>query len=72
MIEIMTDKYTLNLDTSSEHFKLMFKDLYQEGRYTDVTLSDDQTQFKAHKIVLSAYSPVFNPFRSGCVQISTQ
>ena len=38
----------------------MFKDLYQEGRYTDVTLvSDDQTQFKAHKIVLSACSPVF-------------
>merc|ERR1712208_226595 len=30
------------------------------GRYTDVTLvSDDQTQFKAHKIVLSACSPVF-------------
>ena len=25
--------------------ELMFKDLYQEGRYTDVTLvSDDQTQ----------------------------
>merc|ERR1712235_98658 len=38
----------------------MFKDLYQEGRNTDVTLvSDDQTQFKAHKIVLSACSPVF-------------
>ena len=38
----------------------MFNDLYQEGRYSDVTLvSDDQTQFKAHKIVLSACSPVF-------------
>ena len=56
----MAEKYTLNWHTFSEHLKLMFKDLYQEGRYTDVTLvSDDQTQFKAHKIVLSACSPVF-------------
>ena len=38
----------------------MFKDLYQEESHSDVTLvSDDQTQFKAHKIVLSACSPVF-------------
>ena len=37
----------------------MFRDLYQEGRHKDVTLvSDDQTLFKAHKIVLSACSPV--------------
>ena len=56
----MAEKYTLNWHTFSEHLQLMFKDLYQEGRYTDVTLvSDDQTQFKAHKIVLSACSPVF-------------
>ena len=56
----MAEKYTLNWQTFSEHLQLMFKDLYQEGRYTDVTLvSDDQTQFKAHKIVLSACSPVF-------------
>ena len=58
----MAEKYNLNLnwDTFSDHLQLMFKDLYQEGRYTDVTLvSDDQTQFKAHKIVLSACSPVF-------------
>ena len=56
----MAEKYTLNWHTFSEHLKLMFKDLFQEGRYTDVTLvSDDQTQFKAHKIVLSACSPVF-------------
>ena len=56
----MAEKYTLNWHTFSEHLQVMFKDLYQEGRYTDVTLvSDDQTQFKAHKIVLSACSPVF-------------
>merc|ERR1712016_417366 len=56
----MAEKYTLNWQTFSEHLNLMFKDLYQEGIYTDVTLvSDDQTQFKAHKIVLSACSLVF-------------
>ena len=48
----MEDKYNLNWRTFSEHLQLMFKDHYQEERYTDVTLvSDDQTQFKAHKIV---------------------
>ena len=59
----MADKYSLNWDTFSEHLQWMFKDLYQEGRYTNVTLvSDDQTQFKALKIVLSAFSPVFKRF----------
>merc|ERR1712072_996487 len=38
----------------------MFKDLYEEEKHSDVTLvCDDQTQFKAHKIVLRACSPVF-------------
>ena len=56
----MLEKFTLNWHTFSEHLQLMFKELYQEERYADVTLvSDDQTQFKAHKIVLSACSPVF-------------
>ena len=56
----MAEKYTLNWHTFSDHLKLMFKDLYQERSHSDVTLvSDDQTQFKAHKIVLSACSPVF-------------
>ena len=57
----MAEKYNLNCDTFSDHLKLMFKDLYQEGSHSDVTLvSDDQTQFKAHKIVLSACSPASN------------
>ena len=49
-----------NWQNFSEHLQLMFKDLYEEGKHSDVTLvCDDQTQFKAHKIVLSACSPVF-------------
>ena len=56
----MAEKYTLNWNTFPEHLQLMFKDMYKEGQFSDVTLvSDDQTQFKAHKIVLSACSPVF-------------
>ena len=56
----MADKYTLNWHTFTDHLQLMFKDLYEEEKHSDVTLvSDDQTQFKAHKIVLSACSPVF-------------
>ena len=51
----MTEKYTLNWDTFVNNLQLMFKDLYEEGKHSDVTLvCDDQTQFKAHKIVLRA------------------
>ena len=60
MHKTMAEKYSLIWDTFSDHLKLMFKDLYQEGSHSDVTLvSDDQTEFKAHKIVLSASSSVF-------------
>ena len=56
----MAEKYTLNWHTFTDHLQLMFKDLYEQEKHSDVTLvCDDQTQFKAHKIVLSACSPVF-------------
>ena len=56
----MAEKYTFNWNTFADHLQLMFKDLYEEGRNSDVSLfCDDQTQFKAHKIVLGACSPVF-------------
>ena len=49
----MAEKYTLNWNTFTDHLQLMFKDLYEEEKHSDVTLvSNDQTQFKAHKIVL--------------------
>merc|ERR1711974_280031 len=57
----MSEKYNLTWDTFHEHLQLMFKELFfEEEKYSDVTLvCDDQTPFKAHKIVLSACSPVF-------------
>ena len=56
----MVEKYNLTWDTFREHLQLMFKELFfDEEKYSDVTLvCDDQIQFKAHKIVLSACSPV--------------
>ena len=55
----MAEKYTLNWNSFTDHLQLMFKDLYEEGKHSDVTLvCDDQTQFKAHKVVLSAWSPI--------------
>merc|ERR1712129_459576 len=48
---------------SSNTFKVNivsnFRDLFIDYNYSDVTLvSDDMKQFQAHKIVLSAFSPV--------------
>ena len=54
------DSLNLKWKAFPEHLKLMSKELYEEERYSDITLiSDDQYQFKAHKIILSACSPVF-------------
>ena len=56
----MAEKYTLKWHKFTDHLQVMFKDIYGEGKNSDVTLvCDDQSQFKAHKIVLSACSPVF-------------
>ena len=37
----MAEKYTLNWQTFSDHLNLMFKELYQEGSLSDVTLVSD-------------------------------
>ena len=56
----MDKKYNVSWHTFTDHLQLMFKDLYEEEKHSDVTfVCDDQTQFKAHKIVLRACSPVF-------------
>ena len=53
------ETFFMKENTYAAHFALTFKDLVTEGHFADVTLvSDDQTQIPAHKIVLSACSPV--------------
>merc|ERR1711931_364010 len=55
----MDEKYDLRWKTYSEHLVGVFKELGEEGHFADVTLvSDDQIQTTAHKVVLSACSPV--------------
>ena len=55
----MTEKYSLKSQNFSENLNSMFRELYGEERYADVTLvSDDQRVFRAHRIILRANSPV--------------
>ena len=55
----MDEKYDLRWKTFNDHLVGVFKYLGEEGHFADVTLvSDDQIQTKAHKVVLSACSPV--------------
>ena len=47
------------MDSFQDHLALMVKNLFTENIFCDVTLvTDDQTQFKAHKFVLSACSSI--------------
>jgi len=54
------EKYNLNWHTYSDHLREMLHNMMKTGNLTDVTLvCDEQRQFKAHKIVLSACSTIF-------------
>ena len=54
------EKYNLNWHTYSDHLREMLHEMMKSQVLTDVTLvCDDKTQFKAHKVVLSACSSVF-------------
>ena len=54
------EKYNLNWHTYSDHLREMLHEMMKTEELTDVTLvCDDKSQFKAHKIVLSACSSVF-------------
>ena len=53
------ETFCLKWKTFPTHLACTFRDLATEGHFADVTLvSDDQIQIPAHKIVLSACSPV--------------
>ena len=55
------EKYNLNWHTYSDHLREMLHEMMKSNELTDVTLvCDDKRTFKAHKIVLSACSSVFN------------
>jgi len=57
--ENMEEKSHIKFDSFSDHLAGAFRNFVEEGHFYDVTLvSDDQKQFKAHKVILSAFSPV--------------
>jgi len=59
-INMNQEKYNLNWHTYSDHLQDLLHNMRKMEYLTDVTLvCDDQKQFKAHKIVLSACSTVF-------------
>ena len=59
-MNIYPEKYNLNWHTYSDHLREMLHDMSKSQYLTDVTLvCDDKKQIKAHRIVLSACSPIF-------------
>ena len=66
------EKYNLNWRTYSDHLREMLHEMMKSNELTDVTLvCDDNTQFKAHKIVLSACSSVFKSIINNLPQSSS-
>jgi len=53
-------KFNLTWKTYTDHLRGMLHSMMSSSELTDVTLvSEDKKQFKAHKVVLIASSPVF-------------
>ena len=64
------ERFNLQWPSYTNHLTLMFRELYSEAKFQDVTLiCDDHTQLKAHKAVLSAFSPVFRSILGSHQQI---
>ena len=56
----MQEKNNLNWHTYSDHLRDMLHEMMKSDELTDLTLvCDDKKLFRAHKVVLSACSPVF-------------
>ena len=54
------EKFTLTWHTYTDHLRELLHDMMSSNELSDVTLvSEDKKRFKAHKVVLSASSPVF-------------
>ena len=63
------EKYNLTWHTYSSHLRLMLQNMREKNYQNDVTLvCDDNKSFKAHKIVLSACSPVLENIINTCAQ----
>ena len=58
-------KLSISWETYTDHLREMLHDMRSSNELTDVTLvSEDMKQFKAHRVVLNACSPVFKSMKS--------
>ena len=63
------EKYNLTWHTYSSHLRSMLQNMLEKNYQNDVTLvCDDNKAFKAHKIVLSACSPMLENIINNCAQ----
>ena len=54
------EKYSMTWTSYTDHLREALGDLLSSNSFTDVTLiCDDKKKISAHKIILSAFSPVF-------------
>ena len=54
------EKYNMTWNSYTDHLREALSDLLSSNSFTDVTLiCDDKKKISAHKIILSAFSPVF-------------
>ena len=54
------EKISLSWHTYNDHLREMLHNMMSSNELTDVTIvSEDKKQFKAHKVILSASSSVF-------------
>ena len=58
-LTFMSDFVELRVISSSNESFLYFRSLKEEEDFVDVTLSCEDSQYTAHKVVLSACSPYF-------------
>ena len=59
-VSMANEKLTLTWHSYASHFREVLANLLDTGKSSDVTLvCDDQVKFKAHKLNLKIFSPVF-------------